>query len=136
MGISDWSSDVCSSDLVQAAEHRVAVAVGHAGPVVDGGQAVDVAAVDRRGHLEDQVAQAARAAARPGLAAVHRRMYRRRGTLGGTDIRAGAIDVDRVAVGPDAAPDLSLAGQRPERGHECQYKRARHRRTEEKEAAR
>src|SRR3546814_9299695 len=34
-------------DHVQAAEHRVAVAVGHAGPVVDGGQAVDVAAVDR-----------------------------------------------------------------------------------------
>src|SRR3546814_1307123 len=82
--------------------------VGHAGPVVDGGQAVDVAAVDRPGHLEDQVAQAARAAARPGLAAVHRRMYRRRGTLGGTDIRAGAIGVDRVAVGPDAAPDLRL----------------------------
>src|SRR3546814_20289371 len=76
----------------------------------------------RRGDLEDQVAQAARAAARPGLAAVHRRMYRRCGTLGGTDIRAGAIGVDRVAVGPDAAPDLRLAGQRPERGHECQYK--------------
>src|SRR3546814_4542167 len=62
-------------------------------------------------------------------------MYRRCGTLGGTDIRAGAIGVDRVAVGPDAAPDLRLAGQRPERGHECQYKRARHRRTEDAEAA-
>src|SRR5690606_15911572 len=80
---------------------------GGARPVVDAGQAIDVAVVDGGGQLEHQVLQVAAAVA-PDQAPVLLHHALARCALGGAQVPALAVGVDVAAVRGDAAADLRL----------------------------
>src|SRR5690606_23053776 len=120
-------------DRVQATHDRVAGARGRARPVVDAGEAVDVARIDRGGEFEHQVLQAA-AAVVPDHAAAGGTRAPARHAFARAQVGAVAVGVDMAAVPGHAAPDLRLR-RRSERQHGQQRKhgadvvRADHRRS-------